>query len=430
MGEQAPGGLRRAAIPWGIRKHRWPMRNVIFVLPFFLDTTLRFVEGAALLPGVRLALVSQDPEDRLPPLLRQRIVAHWRVDNALDPQQILDAVRRLQTHFGPADRLIGTLEQLQVPLAEVRDVLGMPGTGVDASRNFRDKARMKTVLETAGIPCARHRLVAEPAHARELIAVTGYPVVVKPPAGAGASGTFRLGDDRDLAAYLRRYPPRPDRPALFEEFMSGREFSFDSVLLDGRMVWYSISRYLPTPLEVLENPWIQWCVHLPREIETAEFADIRELAPRALAALGLENGLSHMEWFRRPDGTAAISEVGARPPGAQFTSLISYACEMDFYRAWPRLAVCDEFVPPGRRWSSGAAYLRGQGAGRVQGIDGLEQAHRELGALVVEARLPQLGEVQPGGYEGAGYLILRHGQSDVVARALRRAVELIQIRLG
>ncbi|HUO83035.1 MAG TPA: hypothetical protein VM616_09280 [Gammaproteobacteria bacterium] len=406
------------------------MRNVIFVLPFFMDTTLRFVEGTALLPGVRLAVVSQDPADKLPPLLRSRVAAHRQVENALDSQQILDAVRRLRPQFGAPHRLIGTLEQLQVPLAEARAALGLPGASVDAALNFRDKARMKTVLEAAGIPCARHRLVTEPVHARELIAATGYPVVVKPPAGAGASGTFRLGDDRDLAEYLRSHPPRPDRPALFEEFMSGREYSFDSVLLDGRMVWYSISRYLPSPLEVLENPWIQWCVHLPREIETPEFADIRALAPRALAALGLENGLSHMEWFHRPDGTVAISEVGARPPGAQFTSLISYACEMDFYRAWPRLAVCDEFVVPGRRWSSGAAYLRGQGAGRVQGIDGLDRAHREIGALVVEARLPQVGEVQPGGYEGAGYLILRHGQSDVVARGLRRAVEIIQIRLG
>ena len=53
---------------------------------------------------------------------------------------------------------------------------------------------------------------------------------------------------------------------LLEEFVRGDEHSFDSVLVDGRLVWHSISRYLPSPLDVLEHPWIQWCVLLPRDI--------------------------------------------------------------------------------------------------------------------------------------------------------------------
>ena len=61
--------------------------------------------------------------------------------------------------------------------------------------------------------------------------------------------------------------------------------------------------------------------------------DIRAAGHRALAALGMGTGLSHTEWFRRADGSIAISEVGARPPGAQFTTLMSYAHDVDFYRA-------------------------------------------------------------------------------------------------
>jgi hypothetical protein len=34
--------------------------HVIFVAPFFLATTLRFVAGAARLPGINLSLISQD----------------------------------------------------------------------------------------------------------------------------------------------------------------------------------------------------------------------------------------------------------------------------------------------------------------------------------------------------------------------------------
>ena len=55
-----------------------------FVAPYLLDTTTRFVEAAARLPGVRLALVTCEPEDRLPPGLRDHLAGHWRIEDGLD----------------------------------------------------------------------------------------------------------------------------------------------------------------------------------------------------------------------------------------------------------------------------------------------------------------------------------------------------------
>jgi len=404
--------------------------NVYFVVPFFMPATLRFVEGAARLPGVRLSIISQDPLERLPQPLRSAILGHTRVGDGVDPAQISDAARQLARTVGAPDRIIGSLEQLQVPLAHVRAAFGLPGLGIEAARNFRDKSLMKTVLERHGLPCARHRLAAAAEDARAFIAEAGLPVVVKPPAGAGAVNTFRLDDARELEEYLDRHPPTANRPVLLEEFLRGDEYSFDAVLIDGRMVWHSISRYQPAPLTVLENPWIQWSVLLPREIETPEFDDIRGAGFKALGALGLETGMSHMEWFRRAGGGIAISEAGARPPGAQFTTLISYAHDCDFYGAWPRLVVFGDFDVPERHYATGAAYLRGLGQGRVRAIHGLERAQREIGALVVESRLPKPGQLQPPGYEGAGYVILRHRETAVVAEALRRIVEILRIELG
>ena len=83
----------------------------------------------------------------------------------------------------------------------------------------------------------------------------------------------------------------------------------------------------------------------------------------ALKALGMGTGISHMEWFRRNDGSVAISEIAARPPGAQFTTLISYAHDFDMYKAWARLLVFEEFTPPRRDYACGIVFLRGQGTG-------------------------------------------------------------------
>ncbi|MDH3283842.1 MAG: hypothetical protein OEQ13_03815, partial [Acidobacteriota bacterium] len=178
------------------------------------------------------------------------------------------------------------------------------------------------------------------------------------------------------------------------------------------------------------NPWIQWCVVLPREVDHPRYDDIRAVAAKALATLGMGTGLTHMEWFRRADGSVAISEVGARPPGAQFTTLISYAHDIDMYAAWARLMVYEEFDPPERKFAAGVAFLRGQGEGSVKAIRGVGQAQKEIGGIVVEARLPRRGQPRSGTYEGEGFVLVRHPETKVVERALERLVSLIRVEMG
>jgi hypothetical protein len=401
-----------------------------FVAPYLLDTTMRFVEAAARLPGVQMALITCEPADRLPPGLRDSLAGHWRIDDPLDAGQIAGAVQGLGGQLGQVQRLLAVLEQLQVPLAQVREHLGVPGMDPVTARNFRDKAQMKTVLRAAGVPCARHRLAASAADAQGFAAEVGFPLVVKPPAGAGAKSTFRLDDQGDLTAWLDTIPPSPDQPALIEEFLTGEEGSYDSVMVDGQVVWDSVSDYLPTPLEVLRHPWMQWVVRLPRDIGGPGYAGIREVAPTALRALGLRTGLTHMEWFRRPDGTVAVSEVGARPPGAQITSMLCFAHDFDLYTGWARLMVEGTFEPPERKWAAGTVYLRGQGAGQIKATRGLDALPPEVSSMVVDARLPAPGQPSSGSYEGDGYITVRHPDTSVVTDALKTLVTTVRVELG
>jgi hypothetical protein len=137
-----------------------------------------------------------------------------------------------------------------------------------------------------------------------------------------------------------------------------------------------------------------------------------------------------MEWFERPDGSIAISEVGARPPGAQITSMLSYAHDFDVYRGWARLMAFETFDPPPRRWAVATLFLRGQGAGRVVAVHGVDRAQAELGRLVVEVKLPSKGQAPGSGYEGEGYIILRHAETAVVVEAIKRLMELVRVELG
>lgn len=405
-------------------------QHVVFAAPFFMDATLAFIEGALDLPNTQLTIVSQDSADKIPENIRRRLSGHWRIDNGLDPGQLVYAVRQLERSFGTAKALIGALEQLQVPLAIAREELAIEGLNVEASLNFRDKSRMKTVLEKAGVPCAKHVLARDAQTVRDFAARVGFPVVVKPADGAGGKSTYRLDNASDLSQFLASRPVEPHLPVMCEEYVHGAEFSFDTVMIAGRPVWHSISCYMPSPLAVMANDWIQWCVMLPRDVSGAEFDPIREAGFAGLRALGMHTGLSHMEWFRLQDDRIAVSEVGARPPGAQITTLLSYAHDLNFYRAWPRLLVMGEFSPPQRKYACGAAYIRGQGRGRVRRIHGLDEAQRRFGSLVVEVKLPLEGQAPSTSYEGDGYVILRHPDTDVVQNALQEIVKLIRVELG
>ena len=69
--------------------------HAVYVAPFFLPATLRFVEAAARVPDVSLSVISQDPESAIPDAIRGRLAGHWRVDDALSPAALVGAVRAL-----------------------------------------------------------------------------------------------------------------------------------------------------------------------------------------------------------------------------------------------------------------------------------------------------------------------------------------------
>ncbi|NUM46702.1 MAG: ATP-grasp domain-containing protein [Anaerolineales bacterium] len=403
---------------------------ILFAAPLFNDLAMRFIHALSRLPDVRLGVISQEPQEKLPPDVRQGLAAHWRVENALDPGQLAWAARSLSQQLGPPHRLLAINEQIQVPLAEVREQLGIPGTTAAVAQNFRDKAQMKAVIRAAGLPCARHRLATHAQEVWDFAGEVGFPIVVKPPAGAASQDTFRVGSPEELRALLANTPLHPGDPILLEEFITGEEYSFDTFSIHGKALWHSWTHYLPAPLEVTRHDWIQWRVVLPREDDDRLVKDIRPVALRALEVLGMDTGLSHMEWFRRADGSVAISEVGMRPPGAQITTLMSRAHAFDCATAWGRLMIFGTFDPPTRQYAAGAAFLRGYGQGRVRAVHGLDQIQQAFGPWITEAKIPQIGQEKATSYEGEGYIMVQHPETAVVEQTLLSIVQTVRVELG
>jgi formate-dependent phosphoribosylglycinamide formyltransferase (GAR transformylase) len=401
------------------------MRNVVFAAPFPLETTMRFARAVGRLPGVRMLGIAQEApggEDRS---LFADVVT---VADGLDAGQLLAAARVLESRYGQIHRLVGILEPLQVQLAEVRRAMGIEGTDPKTADLFRDKARMKDELRRHGLPCARHQLIRSWSDAEAFVAQVGFPLVLKPTAGMGCKSTWRINSLDELRGALTALHASPEHPALAEEFLRGREFSFETITVGGQVRFQSATRYFPTPLEVMETPWIQWVVVLPRNIDGPDYADARALGVKAVQALGLETGMTHMEWFRRDDGSIAIGEIAARPPGANIVRLNSFAHDADMYRAWARAVVDNAFDGPyERKYAVGCAFLRGGGRGRVVGVRGVDRANERVGRLVVESKLPHIGAPKSDSYEGDGYVIVRDPDTEVVKQAMTAIIETIQV---
>jgi biotin carboxylase len=400
-------------------------RNVIFVAPFPSDVTMRFVRAAATIADIRLLGVGHSPPPGEEASLFHEFV---RVTNPTSFDDIVEGVEVLRKRHGEPYRIIGILEAMMVTLARVRERYGVAGTSVATAELFREKAQMKDALRAAGLPVARHKLITSAADARTFAAQVGFPIILKPPAGMGAKATFRVSTEEELLHVLDGMRVTPESPVLGEEMLRGTEHSFETITIGGVPRVCSISSYLPGCLEVLENPWIQWACILPREMDTPRSERAKEIGFAAVRALGLEVGMTHMEWFEKADGTLAIGEIAARPPGPQLLHMTGVVHGIDIYRAWARAVIDGELDAPWeRKYAAGCAYIRGMGRGRIVSVRGVRETHEAVGDYLVEAKLPTIGAMKNDSYEGDGYVIVRHESTKKVEELITTIIETMKI---
>jgi hypothetical protein len=404
--------------------------TVVQLLPSGSRSALRFVKAVLGQPGVRMALLCEDPPERLPSLVRDRVVACARVERATDPSSIIDALRSIADELGRPDMILGTTEPLQVPLGEVRDALRIPGMSADVARGIRDKSIMKERLSAAGLPVARHCVVESTEAALSFAERTGYPLVIKELEAVERLSVFRVKDEHQLRTLLGDMQVRPGAPVVCEELIEGTECALELVSLGGVPAWVCATRASASALEVLETPGLQRTIVLPRELDDPADPLVRRMGFAALRACGLGSGMFRVEWFRRLDGSVILSEIEARP-STPLLSLMSHAYDADLHRAWANAMVHGWFLPIPRVNAAGVVILRGRGEGsHITAVHGIDQVRRDLGPIIVEESLPEIGAAAALTHEGDGFIIVRHPETAEVERALAHLVSTVHVELG
>jgi hypothetical protein len=368
--------------------------------------------------GARVLGVSDQPESDLPPEARRNLAAYLQVQSLWDEDEVIEAVRRW-TSTVSLDKVECLWEPAMLLAARLREALGVKGMTVEETVPFRDKDRMKQVLNAAGVRTPRHALATTADECRDAARRIGFPLIMKPIAGAGSADTYRVDDEAQLEETLPLLGHLPE--VNVEEFIEGDEFTFDTVCVGGRVAYFSISTYRPHPLIARTVEWISPQIVMLRDVEADEYARGCEMGRAVLSTLKFDTGFTHMEWFRKPNGEVVFGEVACRPPGARSVDVMNYAGDTDLYAGWAEAVVKGQFTQKvERRYNAVIIYKRAQGVGQIYRMEGLERLLSKYGEHVVVIDLLPLGSPRRNWRQtllADGYLIIRHPD-------LRRALEI------
>ena len=404
--------------------------NIVFVEPSFPRNQRRFVQALREV-GADVVGVGETPQEWLEDEVRDALVGYYKVDNVTDVHQLDAAVRWAESRMW-VDALESTVESHQLAAAHVREHRGIPGTSVRTTWLCRDKPSMKEALRAAGVPTAESTAADTAEEVRDFARRVGYPLILKPRAGAGAQGTVKVGGDTELEEALAGFGDTPS--IAVEEFVEGHEGFYDTITIDGRTAHDWVSHYYPNVLEAMRHRWIS-----PQFIATNRidhggmYAEVRALGERVGDVLGIGTSATHMEWFFGPKGLR-FSEIGCRPPGVGCWDLYSAANDVDVYREWAHAVVhgtTDRTLS--RAYSAGIVALRPDHDGRIHGYTGVEEVMARHGEWVLDSHLPGPGtptQAVEAGYMANAYVRMRHPDYDVLRGMLDDVGRTVHVHAG
>lgn len=406
------------------------MRTVVMLSPGFPAEMPFFTRGLAEVRA-RVIGVGDQPEHALPHLARESLDAYFQVDSFGDADAIVDRMRQIAAEVS-IDQVESLWEPLMILAAQIREALGLEGMTVEETIPFRDKEVMKQVLDRAGIRTPRHARCESVAQCKEAADYIGYPVIVKPIAGAGSADTYRADDRGELEEVLPLLRHIPE--VSVEEFVDGDEYTFDTVCADGRVMFENIALYRPRPLIQRQVEWVSPQMIVLRDLDLPELSAGRQMGHQVIEAMKFRSGFTHMEWFSKPDGETVFGEIGARVAGARSVDLMNFASDIDMFSGWAEAVVHGSFSQAvERKYNAASIFKRAQGAGHIQRIEGLGKLMAEFGEHIVVVDLLPLGAPRRNWLQtltSDGMVIVRHPDLGATMEIADRVAEELQLFAG
>ncbi|MBQ9243733.1 MAG: ATP-grasp domain-containing protein [Proteobacteria bacterium] len=344
--------------------------------------------------------------------LRDTLDEYVYVPDMTNYDAMLRAVAYLTSKYGKIDRIDSQNEfwlGIESQLREDFNIFGQKPAQTDINRS---KLEMKRVARAAGIPVAEGMEVEDVHQLREFAKKVGFPLVVKPVVGVGASATYPLNNEDDIEHCFEYIHGR----YIVEQYIHGDIVTFDGFVdRHGRIIFKTSHEY---------NAGVMECVN---EAQSIYYFNVTEIDPllealgrKCVAAFDVRERFFHIEWFRTAKNPTryCFLEINVRPPGLYTLDMMNYSADIDLYRAWAgAFHESYPYVDAKLKYSVGFAGRRVN----VHHKHSNEEILSQFSDCMVKA------EPVPGAYSdamGEFYFLVRHPDKDRVLEILKYILEV------
>ena len=325
------------------------MKNFIFLSPNFPTNYWQFCRELRR-NGLNVLGIGDQPYDEFSPQLKDSLSEYYKVTSLENYDEVYRAVAFFIFRYGRIDWLESNNEYWLERDARLRTDFHIESgfQSGDMSR-IKYKSHMKEYYQKAGIPVARYHMVDDFDGCRAFIGEVGYPVVVKPDNGVGASHTFKLTDDGGLRWFLDTQR-EPGVSYIMEEFIFAEVNSYDAIIDSHGEPMFETGNVTPYSIMDIVNENDNSIYYIVRDLAD----DVRAAGRATVKSFGVKSRFVHFEFFRLTQdqpgmgkkGDVVALEVNMRPCGGFSPDMMNYANSTDVYKIWADMIAFDRSTLP------------------------------------------------------------------------------------
>ena len=315
------------------------MQNFIFISPNFPTNYWQFCRELKN-DGMNVLGIGDQPYDELKPELKDSLNEYYKVGSLENYDEVYRAVAFFAFKYGRIDWLESNNEYwLERDAALRTDFHITSGFQTEDMPRIKYKSKMKEYYKKAGIAVARYHMVDDFDGCKAFIKQVGYPVVVKPDNGVGASDTHRLASDEELKAFLDcKAANHPDVSYIMEEFVHAEVNSYDAIIDASGNPIFEAGNVSPVSIMDIVNNDDNSIYYIIKDLPE----DTRAAGRAAVKSFGVKSRFVHFEFFRMTENQAGMGkkgqivalEVNMRPCGGFTPDMINFARSTNVYKIW------------------------------------------------------------------------------------------------
>lgn len=289
--------------------------------------------------------------------------------STIDENQVLEAA----LDFNPDGIMTLATDMPMRSVALVAERMGLPGISYEVAVKATDKYRMILAFKENNVPSPWFYHVSSKEDLYVLSGCVSFPCIMKPTDNAGSKGVVKVSSyDELIEKYEYSHSCSRSGNVIVQEFMEGEEVSVEIMIVDGTPHVIQITDKLTTGEPYFVELGHNQPSRLPHDVQK----QIIDVAVRACAAIGLDNGPAHVEMKVIPGCMPKMIELGARMGGDNITTaLVPLSTGVDMVKATIQMALgIEPDLLSSQSRSSAIRYIGGATSGRLKSISGFDDA--------------------------------------------------------